>query len=279
MSIQAVAWVLDHSSSRGTDRLVLISYANHANKETGLAYPGQRQVAREAGLGVGTIAESLRRLCGLGELECVEPGGPRTSGLYRLTFMSGDRSVRDLSAEFVARAQRSDDERSGAERSARPRGERSARPRAGQNHQEPRDSALTSRATRELSAQEASTYEPSGENTAAALAALTDAVGHRPETKSAKKNWAAAARELVEIGATPADIAARARGYRDRFTFPLTPAALVKHWSELGASSTDPALRVVVECDTCSGDGWLIGEPGEPSTRCPSCNPPKEAAL
>lgn len=101
MSIQAVAWVLDNSRSRGFPRLVLISLANHADKETGECWPAQRTIAAEAGISAGAVPAALRNLVALGEVEVVKPGGPRTSTIYRLTFSrSGDEheNAQEMSA-------------------------------------------------------------------------------------------------------------------------------------------------------------------------------------
>lgn len=86
MSIQAVAWVLDQSQSRGFSRLVLISLANHANKETGECWPAIRTLAKEAGVSKSAVAKHVGELVALGELEVVDEGGARRSAHYRLTF-------------------------------------------------------------------------------------------------------------------------------------------------------------------------------------------------
>lgn len=59
MSIQAVAWVLEHSETRGAARLALISIANYADKNTGECFLDANHRTRGpllAGLGaaVGT---------------------------------------------------------------------------------------------------------------------------------------------------------------------------------------------------------------------------------
>jgi DNA-binding transcriptional MocR family regulator len=92
MSIQAIAWVLDHSQAMGTDRLVLIALANHYNASTGECYPGQRQVAHEANVDQSTVARSVRRLIALGEVEAT-PGRGRATTKYHLPWLaSGTRS-------------------------------------------------------------------------------------------------------------------------------------------------------------------------------------------
>lgn len=102
MSIQAVAWVLDNSESRGFSRLVLLSLANHINGDTGLCCPSMRTIAREAGVSLGTIPNAVTNLVALGELKVLEEGGPRRSARYVLPFAerSGDehKSVQEPNA-------------------------------------------------------------------------------------------------------------------------------------------------------------------------------------
>jgi hypothetical protein len=96
VSVQAMAWVLEHSDAKGTDRLVLLSLANHAGKEpvngAWEAWPGVATIAREAGLDrPRTVQESLARLVAAGALERVVNGAPdrrirpdRRPNLYRI---------------------------------------------------------------------------------------------------------------------------------------------------------------------------------------------------
>ena len=113
-----MAWVLDHSETRGAARLALIAIANHADRKTGEAYPSQRTIAAEGRLSPGSIPAAVREAVRLGELEVLTEGGPRRQATYRMTFLSARR----LSAE---RSDTEHNERSEIERSARPR-ERSA---------------------------------------------------------------------------------------------------------------------------------------------------------
>lgn len=71
MSIQAVAWVLDDSSSRALDRLVLIAMANHENE--GLVGVSKATLAHEAGgISEATVWRSQQRLLELGEIGPVD---------------------------------------------------------------------------------------------------------------------------------------------------------------------------------------------------------------
>lgn len=72
MSIQAVAWVLDYSEAGGSDRLVAIALANHADREDGIAGPSLATIGREARLSRDTVRRSLVRLRDLGEIVDVD---------------------------------------------------------------------------------------------------------------------------------------------------------------------------------------------------------------
>jgi hypothetical protein len=114
MSIQAVGWVLDHSPAHGTDRLVLISIANHAGTSpvdgAWEAWPGVETIAREAGLDrVRTVQEAMARLVDAGYLERVLNGAPddrirgdRRTNLYRIpTRPPGDAAPHPVDGHGV----------------------------------------------------------------------------------------------------------------------------------------------------------------------------------
>ena len=100
MSVQALAWVFDHSTARGADRLVLLALANHAGKEpvngAWECWPGVATIAREAGLERHrTAQDALTRLEGAGAIERVLNGAPdgrirpdRRPNLYRILGVS-----------------------------------------------------------------------------------------------------------------------------------------------------------------------------------------------
>lgn len=82
MSREAVTWALECSASRGLDRLVLIVLAHHRNHLTGACYPSMRTIAREAGISLGKVAQSVATLVAMGELEVAERGDQRRSARY-----------------------------------------------------------------------------------------------------------------------------------------------------------------------------------------------------
>lgn len=100
MSIQAVAWVLDHSESRGLDRLVLICLANHTNPE-GVCWPSQRTLAREARISKTAVINAVRRLAELAELEVLSAGTARQSARYRLPFAVLERGGLSETSELA----------------------------------------------------------------------------------------------------------------------------------------------------------------------------------
>lgn len=101
MSVQALGWVLDHAPARSTDRLVLISIANHASSAPAdgawESWPGIELIRREAGLDrTRTVQDALARLVAAGALERHVNGAPderirrdRRSNLYRILLASG----------------------------------------------------------------------------------------------------------------------------------------------------------------------------------------------
>ena len=88
-----MAWVLEHeATTTGTDRLVLLALANHAN-DNGEAWPSIDTIAREAGVQRRqTVKDALARLVAAGLIERKINGAPdhrlradRRPNLYRLT--------------------------------------------------------------------------------------------------------------------------------------------------------------------------------------------------
>lgn len=55
-----MVWVLNHSETKGPDRLVLIALASHDNGRA--SRPSTARIAREAGIAPSTVFKALRRL-------------------------------------------------------------------------------------------------------------------------------------------------------------------------------------------------------------------------
>ncbi len=91
MSVEALTWALNHSRAKGNARLVLIVIANAVNPETGVAWPGVRHIARQAGGPCErTVQNAIADLCALGELR-VTPrliDGQQMSNLYEMVALT-----------------------------------------------------------------------------------------------------------------------------------------------------------------------------------------------
>lgn len=144
MSIQAVAWVLDQSRSRGYARLVLIALANHHNAGTGRCDPGQRLIAKEAGISPGSVGAQIRALVALGELEVSDEGGSHRSAKYRLPFMEPEeRSAAERTDGASSRGVRAAGGRSTRGRAESTHGSGPRRTREPTTEPEPQDQSLS----------------------------------------------------------------------------------------------------------------------------------------
>lgn len=69
-------------------------------------------------------------------------------------------------------------------------------------------------------------------------------LGTTPATRAERGKWNGAIKQLLEVGATPADVAMRAAAYRQRWPqMDLNPRALAAHWSEFGGDARDESQR------------------------------------
>lgn len=85
MSVEAREWVWEHSSSRGTARLVLLSIADRVADEQCVSWASLSSLAKRTRASVSTVREALDRLVDAGELEQLDDlSGPQRSTVYRL---------------------------------------------------------------------------------------------------------------------------------------------------------------------------------------------------
>ncbi|MGY4737813.1 helix-turn-helix domain-containing protein [Streptomyces sp. ATMOS53] len=97
MSGEAREWVWEHSSSRGTARLILLSIADRVADEQCVSWASLSSLAKRTHASVSTVREAIDRLVDAGELEQLDDlVGPQRSTVYRLP----------LAAEAVAQALR-----------------------------------------------------------------------------------------------------------------------------------------------------------------------------
>ncbi|QUW78491.1 helix-turn-helix domain-containing protein [Streptomyces mirabilis] len=105
MSSDAREWVWEHSSSRGTARLVLLSIADRVTDEQCVSWASLTSLAKRTRASVSTVREAISRLVDDGELEQLDDlTGPQRSTVYRLP----------LAAKAVAQAPREQQEDSDA---------------------------------------------------------------------------------------------------------------------------------------------------------------------
>lgn len=110
MSVKCMAWVLEHSESRLSDRLVLLALAEYAHDDGSMAFPAVETLARKARVGETTCRKSLRSLEADGE---IEPMGKTKFGtvIYRLlmgqpsTSNEVDDPTREGAADFAGGAE------------------------------------------------------------------------------------------------------------------------------------------------------------------------------
>jgi hypothetical protein len=94
MSIQAVVWVIEHSKSRLADRCVLISIANHCDREGKNAWPSVETISHEAKVSLRQVRLSTARLNRAGELGIGKNKGPHGTNLYWFPIMcTGDPAL------------------------------------------------------------------------------------------------------------------------------------------------------------------------------------------
>lgn len=93
MSVQAIAWVLEHSESRLGPRHVMISIANHAKADGTDAWPSIETIAHEARLSEREVRYALRDLEEMGELVVQMRAGPHGCNLYSIVKMAIEKVV------------------------------------------------------------------------------------------------------------------------------------------------------------------------------------------
>lgn len=95
MSVNAVAWVLDLSESKGNDRCVLLAIADEADANGCNAFPSIRRIAARARVSKQTVVASIARLEALGELVVVRPE-KKGRGRFNRYILPMGRMVKEL---------------------------------------------------------------------------------------------------------------------------------------------------------------------------------------
>ncbi|MFF7290808.1 helix-turn-helix domain-containing protein [Streptomyces griseorubiginosus] len=102
MSSEAREWVWEHSSSRGTARLVLLSIADRVADEQCVSWASLSSLAKRTRASISTVREAIDRLVHAGELEQLDDlTGPQRSTVYRLPLaaQSAAKTAEDEEAD------------------------------------------------------------------------------------------------------------------------------------------------------------------------------------
>ncbi len=232
MSIQAVAWVLEHSDARLSDRNVLIVLADEAASDGGSCHPSLRRIAKHARVHTDTANECIKSLEAAAETLVLRPAKPAPGRVNRYLLLMGRtaaEAIADLDptdpdlADWQAMYGSSAQSESGTARDcAEPRGTTRADP-------------LTHRPKEKRSREPNPLWD-----------SLVEVFGDSG-ADTRRGMYGRTVKELKEMGATPEQVLERgkrllAKGWNDP-----TPIALVKHWPALAppkrASDSDEAYN------------------------------------
>lgn len=106
MSVQAMSWVIEKSHQKGSNLLVLLMIANHADTTGRSAYPAVGTLAAESRLSERGVRYILAKLERSSELVIERDAGPYGTHLYSLPGVTRDGfNLRGLPANFAGRKQ------------------------------------------------------------------------------------------------------------------------------------------------------------------------------
>ena len=224
-------WFIDSGVSDKAFRLYTV-LAKYADNDSGTAYPGRGALAKRMGCSRSSVDRALEELIAIGAVskQRRSQDGRWTSSLYTV-YKVGPRLTGGGSPTHATTPSPTD-------------ATTSSHPRRKELDQELDQRELSIAATPR---EEAKPKAPRPEDPLwnAMLAAC--GIDGKTITKTGRGQVNAALKELREIGATPADIDAKAKVYRK--TWPdasLTPSALVKHWAALATKAEQ--VRRTCEC-------------------------------
>jgi len=242
MSVAATTWAWARPSGpggvRGNDRLVLLAIADAADSKGQNAWPAIETIAAMAGLSERTVQRSIRSLEQLGILTIERNAGgdhrvrvDRRPNRYGL-MMASDHGVTDQHPVELGEPVDSQDH-GVTDRAVR--GDKSGH----------RGVTQLCHPNKDLNRSEpiASTGVDAGE--ISLRSAVLEACEVDPEriTRTAEGVITKAVSDLAAVGASPGDVPAAARNFRDRFPVAtLTPAGLAKHWPQLAPTRAREAM-------------------------------------
>lgn len=231
MSIAALNWAWHQDCPNATAKLVLIALADRADDD-GVCWPRMDTVAERAGVSPRQVSTHLKALEDMGLLTRKRRRrGDGTLGSYTYTLLHRQQTLAppEVSRQWKSTA-------SGSATSPPPEAERSDHRKSASGQEPPRD--------------------PKGESTLGAgkpprkrdliFETLVEVSGWKIDnlTKNERGRTNTAAKQLREVGLTPADIRARAKAHRAKWPhLDVTPTSLASNNSVL--ESVAPKLASV----------------------------------
>jgi DNA-binding transcriptional ArsR family regulator len=218
MSIEALNWAWEQPVAKAVNKLVLLALADHSNAD-GECWPSMKRIAERSDISPRHVSRSINELIDLGLVE--KAGRRRHGGQYR----GWDYRL------LVQRTSAS---------SGHPRPVTS-----GHGRPSPADTGVRSEPS-ENHQEEPLAATPKKDEL---FEAVAKACGIRLDalTRSARGQLNSACKELRDIGATPEQVAGKAKAYRKQYEgAALTPTALTKHWAALEDTS-NPTRKSIWE--------------------------------
>ena len=205
MSIEALNWAWEQPVAKAANKLVLLALADHSNAD-GECWPSMKRIAERSDISPRHVSRAINELVDLGLVEKANRrrhGGQYRGWDYRLLIQRTPAS-----------------------------GGHPHPVTSGHGRPSPADTGVRSEPS-ENRQEEPLAATPKKdvlfETVAKACGIRLDAL-----TRSARGQLNAACKELRDIGATPEQVAGKAKAYRKRYDgAALTPSALTKHWASL----------------------------------------------
>ena len=101
MSIESMSWVLNYSPVSGSEKIVLLGIANHADDQGGNAWPSVSTLARYANVSERAVQQALQKLRDGGHIDIIPNAGgtaktrsDRRPNLYKILYMQADGTHR-----------------------------------------------------------------------------------------------------------------------------------------------------------------------------------------
>lgn len=246
-----------------TTRHVALTVSLYMSELGDSAYPGAARLVNDTGLSERTIRDHLAALVEAGWLELVHKGGQagdrKTANEYRANIP--DLSPTPAAADPSNSCTRASDDTDPCS---------SFRPPLQQLH--PISSKNSSR----------SLHRAREITTETVRNAIAEVFGTQPATSSERGHWQRAAGEIaialraldnLEIDLEH-EISRRVAAWANRYSAPLTPTSLAKHWSALAAPpptptpSTTPGDRTC-PLGRCDGTGLILPDNSDEAHHCP----------